>query len=907
MTTPARLERAHDVLRHGRLRPLEALFAPRHIALLGASDKPGSVGLALLENLRDFPGQVFPVNPNRSRVGGLEAFPSVRVLPETVDLAVIATPAPSVPELVRECAARGVPAAVIISAGFRECGPAGLALEERCLQAARRGGLRLLGPNCLGLMIPQLRLNATFARGPARPGHVAILSQSGALCTAILDWSLRENVGFSAFVSVGSMLDVGWGDLIAHFGDDPRTRSIVCYMESVGDARRFLSAARSVAMAKPVIVLKVGHTEAAARAAASHTGALTGSDAVFDAALRRAGVLRVNTVEELFDLAEVLSKQPRPRGPRLGIVTNAGGAGALAADALAIAGGQVAVLSSETLAALNAALPAPWSHGNPVDVLGDADPARFGHALERVAADPGTDGVLAILTPQRMTDATGTAEGWVRDRKAGGKPVLACWMGGEAVQAGRDALNAAGVPTFEYPDTAARAFALMWRYSDNLRALYETPMPLPEEAVDEAGRAAVTARVRALHQAGRTLLTEVESKDLLRACGLPMNATRAAGSADEAVARAEEFGYPVVLKLQSSTLSHKRKAGGVHLDLRDAAAVRRAWEAIRAAAGDQFEGASVQPMARHEGLEWILGSSVDPQFGPVLMFGAGGSHVELWRDTAIALPPLNATLARRLMEQTRIAAGLARGPARPGSDLEALTRLLVRFSHLVLEQPWIAEIDLNPIVSLPDVGFVALDARVVLQPPGTGEDQLPRPAIRPYPAALVHSWGMRDGTTAVIRPVRPEDEPLLVKFHRTLSERSVYLRYFAPLKLEERTAHEQLIRLSCLDYDQEMALVAERRNPGTGRPEILAVGRLSRWDSTRESEFALTVSDQWQGQGLGTHLLKSLVAVARAEKLTRVTGTILADNHEMLHVARKAGFKIEHGPDPQQCRAILEP
>jgi acetyltransferase len=800
-----------------------------------------------------------------------------------------------------------VPGAVILSAGFRECGPAGAQLEQRCLAEARAAGVRLVGPNCLGLMMPHAGLNATFARGMARAGNVAFLSQSGALCTAILDWSLREQVGFSAFVSVGSMLDVGWGDLLTHFGDDPHTRSIVCYMESVGDARAFLSAAREVALHKPVVILKVGHTDAGSRAAASHTGALTGSDAVFDAAVRRAGVLRVGTVEELFDLAEVLAKQPRPRGPRLALVTNAGGAGALAADALVLAGGQVAGLAPATRAALDACLPAPWSHGNPVDVLGDASPERFASALQAVGADEGNDGLLVLLTPQRMTEATGTAAAVVAQAQAwaGRKPLLACWMGGEAVQAGRDLLNGAGIPTFEYPDTAARTFALMWRYSDNLRALYETPeaVPLPEGHGQAEGRVAV--RLASLRAAGRTLLTEVESKELMAGCGLPVVDTHAARSEDEAVTLAARVGYPVAVKLLSGTQAHKRQAGGVRLDVADAAAVRAAWHGIRAAAGEHFEGVSVQRMVRVEGPELILGSSVDPQFGPVLLFGAGGSLVEAWQDTAPGLPPLNVTLARRLMEQTRVAGALVRDRAGREAALDALARMLVRFSHVVLAHPAIAEIDLNPVV-LSGGAPLALDARVVLHPRERDLRQLPRPAIRPYPAAYVHPWTLRDGTAVTIRPVRPEDEPLLVAFHRDLSERSVYLRYFGPLKLEERAAHAQLVRLCCLDYDREMALVAERAGAGAGGPEILGVGRLSRWDEAGGTEFAVTVSDRWQGRGLGTHLLESLVQVARAEGLRRVTATILPDNREMQQVARRAGFALEFPPGAHECRATLE-
>ena len=906
---PARPELAHDVLGHARRRPLDAMFAPRSVAVIGASDKAGSVGQALTQNLQLFDGQVFLVNPKHTSLDGQTAYPDLGAVREKVYLAVIATPAPTVPGIIRECAAADVPAAVIISAGFRECGAAGAELEQQCLAEARRGKMRLLGPNCLGLMVPSARLNATFAASLARPGSVAFLSQSGALCTAVLDWSFRENVGFSAFVSVGSMLDVGWGDLITHFGDDPHTKSIVCYMESVGDARSFLSAAREVALTKPIIVLKVGHTEAAAKAATSHTGSLTGSDGVLDAAFRRAGVLRVNTVSELFNMAELLAKQPRPHGPHLAIVTNAGGPGALATDSLVASGGQLAVWSAGTIEALNQLLPLHWSHGNPIDVLGDADATRYAKAIELAAQDPQSDAVLVILTPQAMTDAKGTAEAIRSLVKCINKPLLTSWMGGAGVDAAKGILNAAGIPTFDYPDTAARAFALMWRYSDNLRALYETPMAADQSSEIAAGRSLAEKLITAVRKAGRTLLTEVESKQLLAAYGIPTVETHVAFTEEDAVQHAEQLGFPVAVKLFSETLTHKTDVGGVHLDVRNATGVRHAWKQIHAsvcekAGGRHFLGVTVQPMAKRDGYELILGSSIDPQFGPVLLFGAGGQLVEVFHDTVLGLPPLNATLARRLMEQTRIFTALQGVRGRKPIDLAALEQLLVRFSQLVAEQRWIAEIDVNPLL-VSSERMLALDARIVLHAPETAEDELPRLAIRPYPTRYVTPWKLRDGAAVTIRPIRPEDEPLMRKFHQTLSERSVYLRYFAPLKLDERIAHERLSRACFIDYDREMVLVVERRDPVGGEAEILGVGRLSKLHGANKAEFALTVSDQWQRHGLGTQLLKLLVQVGRDEKLERITATMLADNHEMQRVARKAGFQVGHLPDGTEYRAQL--
>jgi len=902
------LDPASNILHDGR-RALDAIFSPRSVAVIGATDRPGSVGRTLTWNLiaNPFGGTVFPVSRSRTSVLGVKAYPDIASVPERVDLAVIATPAPTVPGIVAECAAAGVKGAIIVSAGFKETGPEGAALEASILAEARRGRMRVIGPNCLGVMNTQSGLNATFASAMARPGRVGFLSQSGALCTAVLDWSFQENVGFSAFVSVGSMLDVGWGDLIHYLGDDPRTQSIVIYMETIGDARAFLSAAREVALVKPIIVIKPGRTEGAARAAASHTGAMTGSDDVLEAAFRRSGVLRVATIAELFYMAETLAKQPRPRGPRLTIVTNAGGPAVIATDALLTGGGQLAELSPETMDALAKLLPPHWSRGNPIDVLGDADPARYARAVELAAKDPASDGLLVILTPQAMTDPTQIAEQLKPLGRIPGKPLLASWMGGAEVTAGEAILNQASIPTFEYPDTAARVFAYMWRYADNLRALYETPiLPAPgeEQAPDQS---AATAIVDAARRARRVLLTEAESKRLLAAYGIPTVETRVATTADEAARIADELGYPVAVKLHSETITHKSDVGGVRLGLRDPEAVRRAWREIEAAAGPgNFLGVTVQPMVALDGYELIVGSSIDPQFGPVLLFGAGGQLVEVFQDRTLALPPLNTTLARRMMERTRIFAALRGVRGRRPVDLARLEQVLVRFSQMVVEQPWIREVDINPLLASGD-RLLALDARVVLHDPDTPAEALPRPAIRPYPRQYVRPWRSRDGVPLTIRPIRPEDEPLLVQFHGTLSERSVYLRYLHPMALAQRTSHERLARICFVDYDREMALVAERTDPATGSREILGVGRLSRLHWTEEAEFALLVSDRFQGRGLGTELLRRLLAIGRDEKLRRIVGYISVENHEMLRLARQVGFRTRRRPDdPSIIEAWLD-
>lgn len=882
--------------------PFAAFFAPRSVAVVGATEAAGSVGRALLENLASFEGKVFPVNPKRITVLGRRAFPCLAALPETADLAVIVTPAGTVPGLIRDCAEAGIRNAIIISAGFKETGPAGRALEEAVLAEARRGGVRIIGPNCLGVMTPRLGFNATFAPALALPGKVAFLSQSGALCTAILDWSLREQVGFSAFVSVGSMLDVNWGDLIEHLGDDPHTTSIVCYMESVGDARRFLSAAREVAYTKPVILIKVGRSADAARAAASHTGALTGSDDVLDAAFHRAGVLRVDTIGELFNMAELLAKQPLPDGPRLAIVTNAGGPGALATDLLVTSGGELAALEVATLSRLNAVLPAAWSHGNPVDILGDAGADRYAAAVEAVSRDPDTDGMLVILTPQKMTEPAATAAALAK-LAATGKPLLASWMGGASLDSSRDLLNAAGIPTYDYPDTAARAFALMWRYADNLRAIYETPA-VPVETGGARSLAESRDFLENIRREGRTLLTELESKQLLAAYGIPTVPTYLAEDVESSVRLAGEIGYPVVLKLHSHTVTHKTDVGGVQLDLTDEAAVRSAWQRIRTTLRERrgdghFNGCTVQPMVDRTGYELILGSSIDPQFGPVLLFGAGGQLVEVLQDRALGLPPLNTVLARQLMERTRIFRAL--GGVRGGQpvDLDALAGLLVAFSRLVIEQPWIAEIDINPLL-VSDRQLIALDARVVLHPPETDPTDLPRPAIRAYPEHFASTATLRDGIDVRVRPIRAEDEPAVVDFHRRLSEQSVYSRFFTTVPLAERVSHHRLARICFADYDREISLIVMAADEPA---LILAALRLTRRHASKDADFGLLVIDAWQGRGLGKLLVRELVRVARAEGMERVHGMVLADNRRMLEICGKNGFEVI--PRGLECEVIL--
>ncbi len=897
----------------GERRGLDALFDPRSVAVIGATDRPDTVGRTVLQNLLHptFKGRVYAVNPQRSAILGLQSFKSVRDVPEQVDLALLATPAATIPALIGECVDAGAKTAVVISAGFRERGTLGADLERQIQEQLARGSMRLIGPNCLGVMNPSVGLNATFAKDAPKAGNVAFLSQSGALLTAILDWSHRENVGFSAIVSTGSMLDVGWGDLIYHFGDDPRTKSILIYMESVGDARSFLSAAREIALSKPIIVIKAGRSEAASRAAASHTGALTGSDEVLDAAFRRSGMLRVHNLADLFYMAEVLSKQPRPKGPRLTILTNAGGPGVLATDSLVANGGELAALSENTLQALNSFLPSHWSHNNPIDVLGDADSERYGKAIEIASQDPNSDGLLAILAPQGMTNPSDVAKLLTSYAHSTGKPLLASWMGGVSVAEGESILNTAGVPTFSYPDTAARAFTYMWRYTYNLRSLYETPSLAEGPELDDAARTQVQQIIADARGRGQTLLNEFESKRLLALYGIATVETRIARSEDEAVKHASQIGFPAVLKVFSDTITHKTDVGGVKLNLQDENAVRSAYQSIESSVAEKagaghFAGVTVQPMVPLDGYELILGSSVDPQFGPVLLFGSGGQLVEIYKDRALALPPLNTTLAQRMMEQTYIFRALKGVRGRKPVDLPALESLLVRFSQLVVEQPWISEIDINPLLASPN-HLLALDARILLHNPLTTADQLPKPAIRPYPSQYVSQWTMRNGTEVTIRPIRPEDEPLMVVFHGILSDRTVYLRYFSTLSLRRRIEHDRLLRICFGGYDREMVLVADCKEASTGNHRILGVGRLnkSRNDNC-EAEVAVLVADQYQNQGLGTELLRRSIQVARDEKLVRLTAEILRDNVAMEKVFKQLGFSFRTHNDSESTSAVLQ-
>ncbi|GAB4108773.1 MAG: hypothetical protein OHK0022_60790 [Roseiflexaceae bacterium] len=783
--------------------PLTPFFAPRTVAVIGATETAGSYGRLALWNLisNPFGGTVFPVNPRRSSVLGIKAYPHIAAVPEPVDLAIVITPATAVPEVIGQCAAAGVRGAMVLSAGFRERGADGAALEQQMLARAGQSGMRVLGPGSLGLMRPRRGLNATLSSTVALPGSVGFISQSGALCSALLDWSLQEQVGFSAFISVGGMLDVGWGDLIDYLGEDSDTTSIVIYLETLGAVRALLSAAREVALSKPIIVLKAGRG-----------GLARDGDVALDAAFRRCGVLRVDSITDMFSMAEVLAKQPRPRGPRLSILTNAGAPGLLAADALLAHGGTLATPAPATLASLHEQLPQRTSGDNPIDIQGDADATRYGRASSIAVRDPDSDGLLVILTPLLGLDPARAAQEVVEHTRGTGRPVLASWMGGARVTAGENLLNHAGIPTFAYPDLAARAFMLMWQYTRTLRSLYETPALADDAAIDRSRADALVAAVRA---EGRALLAEAEVAELLAAYGIP---------------------------------SHLSSA----------------------------------PALPSGGYELMLGCATDPQFGPLLLFGAGGRLAELGRDRALGLPPLTSTLARRMVEQTRIFAALS-APAQA-----AVEQTLLRLSRLVVEQRWLKELEINPLV-VGEGGALALGAHAALHPPELRPEELPPLAIRPYPTQYVAAWTLRDGTPVTIRPIRPEDEPLIVAFHETLSEQSVYFRYFHQLGLAQRITHERLARMCFIDYDRAMALVVVREPAPEQEPQILAVGRLMRQHGG-VSEFALLVSDHYQRQGIGRELMERLLAIGRAEGARRIVGYILPENTGMRRICEQLGF-----------------
>ncbi len=882
---------------------LGKIFRPKSIAVVGASEKEGSIGSALMRNLIEggYPGDIYPINPSYKNIYGLTAHSSVLALKSLVDLVILAVPIISTPEIVKECSEAGVQGAVIISAGGKEIGAKGRELEAAIKHEAEPSGLRIIGPNCLGVICSRSKLNASFAGHMPLPGRMAFISQSGAICTSILDLSIREEIGFSYFISLGSMLDVNFGDMIDYLGGEPDVSSIVMYVESLSRFRYFMSAARAVSRIKPIIVLKAGRTRAGAVAAASHTGALAGENAVYDAASKRAGIFRVKTFEELFDCAELLAKQPPVLGNGLAIVTNAGGPGVMAVDALSDYGVEPVKLSPETIAKLDRILPPYWTHANPVDVLGDASPELYKKAVEICLEDARVDGLLIMFAPLALRNMADTAKPLVDILRKRPYPVFASCMGGLDAEKAREIFKRSGIPTFDTPERAVRAFMDLYNYSKNIELLQEIPPKLPGKM--EFDRKKASSIISAGLESKEHVLTEVKAKSLLSAYGIPVNRTELVASDTEAVLKARELGFPVVMKICSRDIIHKTEADGVILNVQSESAVRDAYIKLMERARDYnpdaaIEGITIQPMIKHIDCELIIGSKKDRDFGPVILFGMGGTMTEILGDQALALPPLNRLLARRLMEETKVYNVLKGYRNRPAADLMLLEEILVRLAQLVTDFPEIDELDINPlIVAINNTSVV--DARIMLK-----YSEIPATlhlVISPYPNQY-ETKTVREGIGDVfIRPIRPDDAPLLVELFESLSPRSIYNRFFSLLK---SLSHNMLARFTQIDYDREIALVALCKTE-TGE-KILGVARVINEIDQKHAEFSVVVGDPWQGKGVGAELLQRCLSIAKERNLETVYGQVLAENTQMVALGRKLNFKIKRIADSNEYELVID-
>jgi acetyltransferase len=877
---------------------LNAFFAPKSIAMFGASDREDSVGQIVFDNLLngDFKGAIYPINPKRDDIQGHRAYPDLESIEKPVDLAVVATPAATVPAIVEECGNQGVRAMIILSAGFREVGPAGRALETKVRDLARSYGIRFLGPNCLGLIRPSLGLNATFGNNSATEGGIALVSQSGALCTAILDWAENRDVGFSAVISTGIAADIDFGDILDYLASDPQTKSIILYVEGLQDARRFMSGLRSAARAKPVIVIKAGRHSEGAAASMSHTGALVGGDEAFTAALIRSGVVRVETISQMFAAASTLSSRYGSSGDRIAIVTNGGGPAVLAADHIPEVGLRLAELSKETIGSLDRVLPPTWSDSNPVDIIGDAPPERYEEAVDICLKDPDVDGVLVILTPQAMTRPLEVAEAVIEAADQHQKPIVTSWMGGPQVEPARQAFRSAKIPTFNTPEAAVDAFHYLASYKANQKLLLQTPGRLPldhEEPNTEAARLIIESAL----SDKRSVLTEPESIALLEAFGIPTVRNGIARSAEEALILAVSMGFPVAMKIYSEDISHKSDVGGVALDIGNAADVRGAYHGLmdrvhKARPEAALQGVTVEQMLRTpNGREVMIGVINDPVFGPVISFGAGGTWVEVMKDVAVALPPINRRLARDLISRTKIATMLEQFRNLPAANIDALVDVLLRVSNMACELPWLQEMDINPLI-LDENGMVAVDARIVVGVPRPSTDPYHHMAIHPYPADLETHFQLPDGTNVTIRPIRPEDAEIEADFIRDLSDEAKYFRFMHAI---DELTPEMLARFTQIDYDREMALIAVTYEDGH-EVEHGVVRYITNPDQN-SCEFALVISDTLQGHGIGQRMLNRLMEIARSRGLDMIEGEVLSENHRMLQMIRTMGFQIQMSDD----------
>ena len=881
---------------------LDYFFKPGAIALIGASPREGSIGCALLTNLKKdgFPGPIYPINPKHEEILGLKAYPSIAAVGSPIDLAVIAVPIRGVPAVMKECGEAGVKGAIIISAGGKEVGEEGVRIEEEIRSEAQRSGIRYLGPNCMGIFSPINGPNASFAGRSYEAGSLAMLSQSGAICRAVLDLAASEKIGFSHFVSVGSMADLDFADMIDYLGNDPTARSIIIYMENMTRPRKFISAARSVSRVKPIIVVKSGRSEAAAKAAASHTGALAGQDEAYNAAFRRAGIIRVDTISQLFSCAQALGKMQRPTGGKLAIITNAGGPGVMAADAFSKWGLDPATLSPETLQKLDAFLPPFWSRGNPIDILGDAQPDRYVQSVHVCLEAPELSGLIVILIPQAMTDPTGVAQALAAEIKNWSKPFMAVWMGARDVEAGITILNEASIPIFATPEEAVDTFMHMYSYSRNLELLQETPPSLPHE-IQVNTREARTFIDECLKRREK-VLTEIKSKAILSAYGIPVNRTVVASSPPAAAEAAKGIGFPVVVKIYSPDITHKSDVDGVRDHLRSEQEVTAAFEEITSRARRlkpeaRISGVTVQSHVKKSEIELIVGSKRDPQFGPLILFGMGGVLTEVLKDSAVDLPPLNLLLARRLMERTRVYRLLQGYRNIPAANVDLVAEFLVRISQLVTDFPEIVELDLNPVV-ISDGRPVAIDARIAIEP---SQVAAPRHLIiSPYPNQYESNWLLKDGTPVLIRPVRPEDEHLVADLLHNCSDQTIYFRYFG---VNKNWPHESLIRFTQNDYDREIGIAAIGLPPGPS--VMMGVGRLVMTPERDSAEFAVIVADRWQGAGLGMKLVEQVIEIAKENGVRTLSGDVLAENRRMLGLVKKMGFNLLR-PEMGTCRVELD-
>jgi acetyltransferase len=893
-------------------RNLESLFNPSAVALVGASQKPGTIGAVIARNLAagGFRGDIFPVNPKYKAIEGLAAYPDVDHLPKPVDLAVIATPPDTVPDLIERLGRRGTRAAVVITAGFTEGGAEeGRRLCARMLAAARPHTLRIVGPNCLGIMVPAVGLNASFGHVQPLQGNIAFVAQSGAVQTSVLDWATSRGIGFSHFVSVGNMSDVDFGDMLDYLAGDFNAKSILLYIENVTHPRKFMSAARAAARMKPVVVVKGGRHVEGARAAASHTGALAGADEVYDAAFARAGMLRVMDMQALFDSVETLAMSRPFHGDRLAILTNGGGMGVLATDVLIDRKGRLAELAPETIARLDQVLPRTWSRGNPVDIIGDAPPGRYADALKALIEDKGVDALLVLNCPTAVASSTEAARTVVdtlkeAGLKAGSKGVFTSWLGIDSAREARRMFTANKIPTYETPTEAVRGFMQMVRFRRSQQTLMETPPNIPEVFVPDT-EAAREIIARALAE-GRPWLAETEAKAVLAAYGIPVVPTRAAATPEEAGDIAAALGLPVALKILSGDILHKFDVGGVALNLVSTEAVREAARAMMRRVAERLPeariaGFTVQPMVqRPDARELILGVVADVHFGPVILFGHGGTAVEVIGDRAIALPPLNMHLAREVMGRTRVRRLLEAYRGKPAADVDAVALALVKVSQLISDLAEVVELDINPLLADAQ-GVVALDARIRLAPSPVPAAQ--RLAICPYPKELEETLGLPDGQKLFLRPIRPEDEPALQGLFARLSRDEIRLRFLHAMKI---ISHEMAARLTQIDYDREMALVLTDPGPQP-EPMLYGVVRLAADPNNERAEFAILLRHDFTGMGLGPMLMRRIIDYARKRGIGELYGDVLVENRPMLKLCDALGFKRKCDPREPDVMLVTLP